>query len=675
MRKIVKTESSYKGFFLSNDIKIDDYLSIIVGKNGCGKTRLLESFNNNNSLIFEEGNPDSRLKNFILDLSVIDSNFFKPLPYNEMIKRASSGILGHLYLYQERPDIQLRIVSVDITIEGPVHFMSTIEFDLEYLNSLTLKYLDKNIGKVIQEELELILCIDSYLLRKLSPDPTRTYLNLSCLIQNYFLTLRTNKYLGFLNQENSDIKFINNDIIEEKWRVDPFTLINQIITNLFNNKFSLSPPKEGSEHLFFIPQLVFNANSTNISLDDLSHGEKTIFMLAALTINSATNSSIENDNLTKIILLDEPDSHLHPKMVEDMYHCFEALNKALSVEFILTTHSPTTVALAPTDSIFSLNYDSITDKYISEKISKDVAISELLDGINTISIDPKNNRQVYVESFHDMAIYNEIYKFLYNGGQLKPGINLNFIPSGAKYDKDHIIKIATDAQLSVETIAGFEHFVERLNGEGNCEQVRSTVKGLSDIHSRTVRGVIDWDNKNKPSENIIVNGEGIYYSIENIIYEPIVIFFTLTTFFPSRYTASDFCSIPKDWAGDEYDEIMSSQKYQQEITDDIISKILGVPNNKDQPVFFLKQEFEILGDKRYYNPRYDDKNNGINGIKCGHDLECKILENYNELMGEFHRNKNIAGGLMLKIVQSIIIRNKKGRFLNKCFLDTFKNLL
>lgn len=669
MIKYLRTYAPYKGFILSNEIVIDDYLCIFTGKNGCGKTRLIGSLLNGKASILERDAIENTLEVLTLNLNEVDRNLLYKFEYKKMVEYCSQSILEHIFTLKD--DEALIDIRIDLKTEEANGFNIEFLLNLNNLSELTKKYLNKDLRNVSDEELKLMLCIENFLLKNISIHPVKSFLSLSCLVQNYFLAKRINELLTALALKDENISYVSPELISSEWRSDPYTLTNDIIMRVFNGKFSISPPKIGSEHLFYAPELIENSTSTPIRVQDLSNGERTIFMLAAMTVNSISFTPSQDLNIIRVILLDEPDAHLHPKMVNDMYECFDILNKKLNVHFILTTHSATTVALSPTNNIFTIKQENVTENFFSDKISKDAAISELLDGINTMSIDPENNRQVYVESSNDMAIYNEIYKYLYNNGNLRAGINLNFIPAGKKYNKDHIIKIAEDAGISTSTIASFDHFAVKLNGEGNCVQVESTVHSLSDVKTKTVRGIIDWDSKNIPSKNVVVNGEGVYYSIENIIYEPVIIFLTLTTLFPFKYSNSDFCSAPDD---EGHNVIMSSSKYLQEITDNITYKILGVENKRDQQAFFLKKEINIFGDKRYCNPRYNDNDNGINGIKNGHHLEDKIINTFQDLRGERVKHQNINGGLMLKIVRAIIIRNQGGAFINKCFLDTFLKL-
>jgi hypothetical protein len=77
-------------------------------------------------------------------------------------------------------------------------------------------------------------------------------------------------------------------------------------------------------------------------------------------------------------------------------------------------------------------------------------------------------------------------------GKLEDDISLNFISSG-------------------------------VGGSGNCDQVREVVDKLSSFGNSSIFGIIDWDKKNIASGFVKVLGHGKRYSIENYIFDPVII--------------------------------------------------------------------------------------------------------------------------------------------------------
>jgi len=55
------------------------------------------------------------------------------------------------------------------------------------------------------------------------------------------------------------------------------------------------------------------------------------------------------------LLLDEVDASLHPSMIKNLLDVIEKIFLKNGCKVILATHSPTTVALAPEESIYEIS--------------------------------------------------------------------------------------------------------------------------------------------------------------------------------------------------------------------------------------------------------------------------------------------------------------------------------
>jgi hypothetical protein len=89
-------------------------------------------------------------------------------------------------------------------------------------------------------------------------------------------------------------------------------------------------------------------SGTEVGPMDLSSGEKVLLQLVLWLFSSSKDGVFP-----KLLLLDEPDAHLHPSMtVQFLDVIAEVLVRKHGVRVIMTTHSPSTVALAPEHSYF-----------------------------------------------------------------------------------------------------------------------------------------------------------------------------------------------------------------------------------------------------------------------------------------------------------------------------------
>ncbi len=127
--------------------------------------------------------------------------------------------------------------------------------------------------------------------------------------------------------------------------------------------------------------LLQSTNGNMINLTDLSSGEKVIFSLFFAMHNAKYELG-----LPRVLLLDEPDSSLHPQMSGQLIDFLQNILVGKNgLEVIMTTHSPSTIALCPEESIYVV---SKTGDFI-QKANKDEALKILTVGIPNLSIDYK----------------------------------------------------------------------------------------------------------------------------------------------------------------------------------------------------------------------------------------------------------------------------------------------
>jgi hypothetical protein len=230
------------------------------------------------------------------------------------------------------------------------------------------------------------------------------------------------------------------------------------------------------------------------------------------------------------------------------------------IKVILTTHSPSTVALAPDSSIYVMR------KQGPERLmptSKDVALGILTSGVPTLSVNYENRRQVFVESEYDVQYYSALYQGC--KPSLSPEISLVFIASG-------------------------------LGGSGNCDQVRSVVKQLVDGGNRTTLGVLDWDTRNVSSGAVVVLGEGERYSIENYLIDPILLGFLLIR---ERFTTPERLGLKPET---KYVEMRGlSQAILQEMVDRIVAAIAAESSKQEDSSTIV---FHYIGGLKIVVPKW-----------------------------------------------------------------------
>ncbi len=279
-----------------------------------------------------------------------------------------------------------------------------------------------------------------------------------------------------------------------KFGPPPWEMVTDLMSAM-GLPFQVVPPShEMAQPVRFRLRLAGGGNE--LSFGDLSSGEQVLLRFAVSVMRP--NPAMVGFQRPLLLLLDEMDASLHPEMVQRWLKAIErGIVGELGIRVILTTHSPTTVALAPNDAIFAMS------KGRPQPISKQEAINKLTFGVPTLSIDYSGRRQVFCESDTDAAAFEKIY------AAIKPRLSLrkelNFIGTGIR-DKSKVVNVGPGEEINA--------------GEA---VVRQVVENLASRGVSSVYGLIDWDSKAASTERVRVIGAGTHYTIENILLDPLLI--------------------------------------------------------------------------------------------------------------------------------------------------------
>ncbi|MGB3849437.1 MAG: ATP-binding protein, partial [Tunicatimonas sp.] len=166
----------------------------------------------------------------------------------------------------------------------------------------------------------------------------------------------------------------------------PSVLLNEVLAEYDCNGYQLASepnnsPQETDEGFKVdvdVKVALNREDAKGIAFSELFSGERTLMALAMLIFKAQLNNIPP-----QVLLLDEIDASLHPSMIERMIHVIQTLFiEKYGMKVILATHSPTTVALGPEDSIFVIsNEDGQT---VIQKQDKRKAINTLSDGFITL---------------------------------------------------------------------------------------------------------------------------------------------------------------------------------------------------------------------------------------------------------------------------------------------------
>lgn len=400
-----------------------------------------------------------------------------------------------------------------------------------------------------------------------------------------------NRYNEFRNRTYGETNLVLSD--EEfcsKYNQAPWLKLNKILKSHELN-YSIRFPERYSRNDFVQISFYDELNEEFIEYVNLSPGERTILALA-----SAIYDLEYVQDLPEILLFDELDASLNPKYIKVLFDILESyLVNEKGCKVIMTTHSPTTVALAPEESLYLCEKKG----YTVEKITKSKAIKNLLIGVENILVEPENRRQVFVESYRDVSIYEKIYNKVFT--KLDSNVSLHFL------------------SLDKETAGG-------------CDKVKKICNKLYELGGKTIHGIIDWDLKNNPdAENLHVLGYEKRYSIENYILEPIKLYaFLVRHNLFGRHLRNSFPGYLT------YSELLNaSLEDKQRIIDFMVSKFRHLDTVNSEEISMVK----ILSNQVYHIPTWYLKIHG-------HKLEIEIPKVFKEVKGFLQQKSDLVRSVL-----------------------------
>lgn len=195
---------------------------------------------------------------------------------------------------------------------------------------------------------------------------------------DYYVKYRSNQVNEFENEKyGKSYEVLSEDEFIKVHGDKPWDLINQILEAFDTLKYKVNSP-EGSDYFgnFQLKLKHIEKPNLEIEFNTLSSGEKILMALVASVYKSAADKHFPD-----ILLLDEVDASLHPSMMKNMLEVIKNIFLKQGVKVFLVTHSPTTIALAPEESIYVVNRSGSNR---IEKKSKQEALSILTQGFATI---------------------------------------------------------------------------------------------------------------------------------------------------------------------------------------------------------------------------------------------------------------------------------------------------
>lgn len=679
MENTLKFSSVYKSIISLNEITLPSFV-VLTGRNGSGKSHLLNAIKNGQvmSSLISDLNNDVRL----FDSATIiptDTGIFHPgqdqtrqAEWFNIIQKHRDDTFPHLQKFAIQQGVPLKnctsskmIHSLDIPKLREILIDPTRAEEVDIL----LKQQVKEYGASVGDHAFNQIGDEAWRkavpkVKQISPETFLISSQTTFFQNEHFIWGDVDPFQQAFGRVFSKYRELihNNDLLEKYPPIDdpirrhlsksefiseygtpPWDFVNQILEECRLDFRVDYPPLH--ERVSYEPKLHKLSTTVEMRFADLSSGEKVLMSFALCLYNS--KESRQAKVFPKLLLLDEVDAPLHPSMTASLLNTIQnVLVRDKNVAVIITTHSPSTVALAPEDSIYSMNPLGPT----VDKVSKAFALGLLTTGVPTLSVSFNGRRQIFVESRTDANIYDLLYQRY--KGHLNSERSLVFLEVGKK---------------------------DQSGGEQNagCHQVIRLVEGLTNGGNQSVLGLVDWDGEREQKNRIHVLSPAVRDGLESLLFDPVLLVATI---------ARENISFTKEKgvldSEDSYTSIHNWDHTRWQRAVDIIQRLVlnSVPQSSNASVNEPESQFQ----NAVVEAPVPQSQNGIiveymNGMTINvasdylhlddHLLEEAIIKSFGFLKPKNSR----AGGLMQHIAETVLADHQM--LLPRDLLVTFEGLL
>lgn len=554
----IKVREEHKSIRSGVEFDLPNF-TVLTGKNGSGKSHLLETISTNGLSEIMDGQDVMRIIKYI-KFNDLNPQFQEEISEDD-VKNSWRNTWNQLnqYLQSYR--------------RNPRGYNNSFQRLIQQYDPKTQKFIQywyelagNDVEKLTEE-----LFYENYEISREDLFASQ----IGTIFKLYQTRLDENKMNEVSNkEEGTSLPVLSNEQFEQKYGRKPWDVINEMMRTA-HLPYEVEAPARFRPSINYHLQLIDRQRNIKIQVNDLSTGEK-VLMSLALSIYSTEEKAARPD----VLLIDEPDAPLHPEYSNYLIQAIkESIVDKSGVRVIITTHSPTTVAMSPEESIYQMNRDLSRPV----KVTKQQAINLLTKDLDNMRVSIEERRQVFVESKYDVGFYNRLYKCL--------------------------------SANNVFTTVPF--FLAAKSGDGsNCQDVKDIANALRQHGNDLVYGVIDYDGHNQGNQYVCVVGGGKRYAIDNYIFDPIYVAFLLIR---EHVVTSEHMGIGRNLT---FTQLHTLTHYELQIMIDYVASLLGFDNNNKTSYDVLKPDtFEVSSE--WFTIQ-------------GHDLEEKITQKWGMLYGIKH---------------------------------------
>lgn len=621
----------FQGLNFTTDVRSESNIAALVGRNGAGKSRLLKAIAEQKVQVFVNDAPVPLGAARVLSLGDLAPGLisnYDPLQHREEQRQAVAVYNTHRGKFDVDPARSL--ANIGQSHMGRSHLNA---HQVAPAISRIARRLGKDVNQLDDSDIgDLYSGMDSIAMGSL---------NIVGTVRAYIDRCDSNDQAEFRNHKYGEQnRHLTEDEFRARFGPPPWILLNEVLKTVLDDRYRFQEPVL-TNLAGYEGKLVRISDGLVVDPNWLSSGEKVLMWLCLSMYVTTSGRGLEPP---KLLLLDEPDSPLHPQMVQKLHLVLERIVKTFGCGIMFTTHSPTSVALFTAGPIWQVSERTIVE------VDKDTAIADLLVGLDEILIHYARSKQVYVESHKDEDVYTELFAYLrrWNIG-VSEHIALSFVPAAPKLVPDNVRKVLK-ANLGDLDPEKTESFIQALNGQGDCVQVEGAVKSLNADDGVPVHGIVDWDLTNQTHGRIHVLGQGLFYSLESAVLNPLTLGIYLLQNFRDRLSPADY------GLEDAFDLVTlhSDARLWQAIADGVTRKALRVLEVRHEIDCLFLSGGRVSLDRRYVHMN-------------GHDLEsCLRSANAYPFLNAVNRRPGLLMDVLRKVVQAT-----QGRTMPMAFVELF----
>jgi predicted ATPase len=268
-------------------------------------------------------------------------------------------------------DFESRI-SISFDSQEALHYRLESFLKDGFGNQIKNKFKEGNSFISIEGVEQKKISFDEHLSFKGFDSALNFYYNEVLLIESPF-ALENSYFVRFNNDSQDKNEHLNNKIFHQKKEQDIFSdtsktieKFNEIISEIIRGEFAFNSEDE----------LIFKKQGIEFDLNNVATGIKSFGIIQMLLENDSLNSN-------SLLILDEPEVHLHPIWQVKYAEILVLLSKEFAIPMVLTSHSPYFIeALEAYTKKYK--YESSTNFYYAEK-NEDGLSSKIVDVNDNLS--------------------------------------------------------------------------------------------------------------------------------------------------------------------------------------------------------------------------------------------------------------------------------------------------